>query len=76
MYDSDCNKFKLKFLRNVVVYCNYSKYLRTMDPYNSPEVDIHMDIVGSRGSFMMVINAQHEDHYENEESITGCSQTI
>ena len=76
MYDSDCGKVKFQLVRNTVIGCNGSKALVTMDPYNSLEANIHKDLVGSRGSFMLVINDQQEDHYENKETTFGRSQKI
>ena len=40
MYESDYDKFKLKFTRDVVIVCNRSKDLVMMDPYNSLKVNI------------------------------------
>ena len=75
MYESDCNKAKLKFARNTVIGCDRLKELVMMDPYNSLEVDIHKDIVGSICVFMLVIYARHEDHSKNV-TILGISPTI
>ena len=47
-----------------------------MDPYNSLKSDIHKDIVVSRGSFVLSIDAWRDDHSENKEIILGRSQTI
>ena len=76
MYESDCDKFKLKLARNTVIGCNGLKSLVTLDPYNSLEADIHKYLVGSRGGFVLVINSQREDHSENKETILGRSQKI
>ena len=57
MYDSDCDKVKLKFISNTVIGCNIPKALLTMDTYNSLEADIHTYLVGFRESFMLVIDA-------------------
>ena len=76
MYEYDYEKVKLQFSRNTVFGCNGSKALVTLDPYNSLESDIHKDIVGSRGAFILVIDAECEDNSENEETILGCSKTI
>ena len=37
-----------------------------MDPYNSVEANIHKDIVGSGGTFMLGINANREDCSEKK----------
>ena len=63
MYESDWDKFKLQFSSNTVIGCNGLNAPVVMDPYNSLEADIHNDIVGSVGAFMMVINVLLEDHY-------------
>ena len=76
MYVSDWDKVKLQFARNTVIGWYGSKALVTMDPYNSLKEDIYKDIVGSGGAFMLIINAWHEDHSENEETILGRSQKI
>ena len=65
MYESDCEKLKLNFARNTLIGCNRSKALVPLDPYKSIESDIHKYLVGFRGEFMLVINDQCEDHYEN-----------
>ena len=65
MYESYCNKFKLQFARNVVTVCIRPKAFVAMDPYNSLKADIHNDLVGSGGAFMLLIYAWREDHYEN-----------
>ena len=57
MYESDCDKVKLQFGRNTVISSGVLKSLVTIDPYDSLEDDIHKDLVGSRGSFVMVINS-------------------
>ena len=66
MYKSDCNKVKLQFVRNAVIGCDGSRALVTMDPYNSLEANIHKDLVGSGGAFMLVIDVRREDHSENK----------
>ena len=60
----------------MVIICDISKALLTMDPYNSFEVNMCKDLVGSGGAFMLVIDDRFEDHSENEETILGRSQTI
>ena len=67
---------KLQFTMNAVIGCNGLKALVTMDPYNSLRENIHKDIVGSRGAFMMAIDTWREDHSENEETIFGRYQKI
>ena len=76
IYESGCDKVKLRFARNTAIGCDGSKALVTLDPYNSLEADIHKDLVGSGGAFTLVIDARREDHYENEETIFGRSQKI
>ena len=56
MYESDCNMVELKFIRNVLIGCNVSKSLVTMDPYNSLIADSYRYIVGSRGTFVLSID--------------------
>ena len=76
MYDSVCNKTKFQLGRNAVIGYNGSKTLVMMDPYNSLKSDIHQDLVGSGGLFILVIDTQREDHFENKEIILGGYQTI
>ena len=76
MYESDCDKVKLQFVRNKVVDWDGSRALVTMDPYNSLEIDINKDIFGSGGALILVTDVWHEEHSENEEAILGRSQTI
>ena len=52
--------------KNTVIGCDVSKVILTIDPYNSPETNIHKDIVGSGGEFKLVIYDQREEHYENK----------
>ena len=73
MYDSDCDKVKLKFISNTVIGCNIPKALLTMDTHNSLEAYIHTYLVESMESFMLVIDAWREDHSENKEAILGRS---
>ena len=63
MYESDCEKVKLQFTKNMVIGCGRQKALVTMDPYNSLEANINKDLVGSRGAFILVIDDQGKDHY-------------
>ena len=76
MYESYCDKVKLKFTRNMVTGWVRPKALVAMDPYNSLKADIHNDLVGSGGTFMLVINAWHKENYENKEAIFWRSQKI
>ena len=76
MYESDCDKVKLQLTRRTVIGCDGFKAFVMMDTYNLLKSDSHKDIVGYRGSFVLVINARRVDHYENEETIFGHSQTI
>ena len=41
----------------MVIGCNGSKDLVTVDPYNSLKTKNHKDIVGSGGTSMLVIDA-------------------
>ena len=61
MYYSDYDKVMLQFARNTVIVCDGSNYLAMMDPYNSIEANIHKDLVGCRGAFMLVIDARREE---------------
>ena len=74
IYDSDCNKAKLQCVGKAVIGCNGSNTLVMMDPYNSLKSYNHKDLVGSGGSFVLVIDTQHGDHFENEETIFGSYQ--
>ena len=47
----------MQLVRNMVIGCDGSKALVTMDPYNSIKSDITKDIVGSGGAFMLVIES-------------------
>ena len=76
IYEYDCNKAKLQFARKIVIGCDGLSALVTMDPYNSTKANINKDLVVSRGTFMLVIYAQYEDHYENEYTIMERSQKI
>ena len=76
MYESDYDKVKLQFARNTVIFCNRSKALVIMDPYNSLKADICKDLVVYGGLFVLVIDAWREDHAENEEIILGRHQTV
>ena len=76
MYESDCDKVKLQFMRNTVIGYDGSKAFLKIDPYNSLKADTHKDPVGSKGAFVLVIDDWREDHSENEETILGRSQTI
>ena len=60
IYESDCEKFKLRFARKTVIGCDGSKALVKMDPYNSLEYNTYKDIVVPIGAFTLVINAQRE----------------
>ena len=71
MNESNCDKEMLQFTRNTVIGFNGSKPLVTMDLYNSLESKIHKDFVVSWGAFTLVIDAWHETHSENEETIFG-----
>ena len=62
MYDSVCDKFKFKLSRNLIIGCNGSKSVMTMNTYNSFEDDIHKDIAVSGGTFILVIDSQREGH--------------
>ena len=53
MYESDCDKVKFQFLSNMVIVCNVSKVLVTMDPYISLEANIHKYLVGSIVAFIL-----------------------
>ena len=64
MYEYDCDKVKLLFASNTVIFCNVLKYLVTIYPYNSPKSYISKYLVVSGGAFTMVINAWHGFHYE------------
>ena len=57
MYESYCNKVKLKFARNAVIGCGGTKQLVMMDPYNTLEAEINKDIFGYRGALILVTNA-------------------
>ena len=61
IYEFECDKVKLKFARNTVIGWDGSKALVTMDSYNSLEADMHKDLVGSGGAFMLAIDARHEN---------------
>ena len=63
IYESDCEKFKLRFARKTVIGCNGSKALVSMDSYNSLKAYIHKDLVVSIGTFTLAINAQSEYHW-------------
>ena len=76
MYEYDCDKVKLQFTSNTVIICNVPKTLVNMDPYNSLWDDIHKNLVGSRGVFMIIIDDLFEGHSENEETSLGLSQKI
>ena len=65
MYESDFNRFKFLFVSNLVIEFDGSKAIVTMDPYKSLESDIHKDLVGSIGAFIMVIDAWREALSEN-----------
>ena len=62
MYEYDCVNVKLRFTRNTDIGCDGSKALVTMDPNNSLEASIIKYLVGSRGTFMLLIDAWSEDH--------------
>ena len=64
MFESDCDKDNLKFVRNTVIGCNWSKAFLTIDTYNSLEANIHKDIVESGGALIMVIYARREEQSE------------
>ena len=73
MYDSGYDKVKLQFLRSTVIGWDGLKFLVMIGPYKSIEGDIHKYLAVSGGAFMLVINAWHEEHYENEDTILECS---
>ena len=73
IYESDGDKVKLQFARNTVFVCDKSKALVKMDPCNCLDHDIHKDLVGYGGEFILVIDARPEDHYENEDTILRLS---
>ena len=60
----------------MVIGCDRSEALVTMEPYNSLKSDIHKDLGVSGGSSQLIIDSRCEDHSENEETILGCTQTI
>ena len=76
MYESVFNKAKLQFVRNTVIGCNGSKTLVMMDPYNSLKYYIHKYLVGSRGSFILVIDTQHEERFFLRNHFGGLSNNI
>ena len=76
MYESDYNKVKFQFAGNAVIGWNISKSLVPMDSYNSLKSNIHKDLVGWVGSFLLVIDYWCEDHSKNEEIIGGHTQNI
>ena len=53
--------------------CDESKALVKMDPCNFLDHDIHKDLVGYGGEFILVIDARPEDHSENEDTILRLS---
>ena len=57
MYESDCDKVKLQFGRNTVIGCSGLKSLVVMDTYNSLQGNIHKDLFGYVGAFILVIDA-------------------
>ena len=56
MDKSDCDKVKLQFTRNTDIFCNRSKALMTMDPYNSLRSDINKDLFGSGDAMVGIDN--------------------
>ena len=76
LYESDWDKVKLKLALNNIIGYNRSQNLVMIYPYNSPKGDIHNDLVGSKGEFVLAIDAWHEDHSKNEETILGRYQTV
>ena len=76
MCEYDCNKVESQLTRNTIIGCDTPKALMTMDPYNSLGANIHKDVVGFGGVFILVIDSWHDDHSENDETILGRSQTI
>ena len=76
IYKPDWDKSKLKLSLNNIIGCNKCKNNLMMYPYNSPKGDIQNDLVGSEGEFVLAIDAWHEDHSKNEETILGRYQTV
>ena len=62
MYESDCENFELQFTRNAVIGCGGLRALVTTDPYNSPEANIHKDVVWYRSVLILLIDAWRENH--------------
>ena len=60
MYESDWDKVKLQFTRNMVIGCNKSKAL-VINPYKLFESNIHKDIVVSGDEYMLLIDYWWDD---------------